>query len=51
MFLPHLANSVQQRVNSLRNKYQTVYNAESMLGLTIDKYMGKDSPSSSKKIV
>ena len=51
LFLPHLANSVRQQVNSLRNKYQTVYNAECMLGLTIDKYMGKDSPSSSKKIV
>lgn len=51
LFLPYLANSVRQRANSLRNKYQTVYNAESMLGLTIDKYMGKDSPSSSKKIV
>ena len=28
LFLPYLANSVRQRVNSLRNKYQTVYNAE-----------------------
>lgn len=49
LFLPHVANSIRQRVNLLRKNYQTVENAESKLGLNIDNYMGKDSPSSCKR--
>ena len=47
-FFLHVANSIRQRIKVLRQEYQTIGNAEMKLGLDVNHYMGKCSPTNFK---
>ena len=47
-FFLHIANSIRQRIKVLRQEYQTIGNAEMKLGLDVNHYMGKCSPTNFK---
>lgn len=47
-FYLHVANSIRQRIKVLRREYQTIGNAEMKLGLAVNHYMGKCSPTNFK---